>query len=172
MLDPSRRAPRLRGEAAVAKLSDGALRDSLRLLFPAGQTYWGDVAYVAERMLTVDELKSLRRRPAGRRSKAPIAPTRRTSWLFGADDRPRRLRALLARRLVRQGRIGGALPIIRLPRRWSDNPDDAGRTGAVAARTIVAGGRGRPADLALAQRLARRGAVQGRHAHAHARAWS
>ena len=49
---------RLRGELAVVRLSQGEYRDSLRLLFPVAGTYWGDVAYITERVLTVDELKA------------------------------------------------------------------------------------------------------------------
>ena len=49
---------RLRGEVAVMRLSEGEYRDSLQLLFPVAETYWGDVIYIAERVLTVDELKA------------------------------------------------------------------------------------------------------------------
>ena len=49
---------RLRGEVAVMRLSQGEYRDSLQLLFPVAKTYWGDVIYIAERVLTVDELKA------------------------------------------------------------------------------------------------------------------
>ena len=40
------------------RLSEGEYRDSLQLLFPVAETYWGDVIYIAERVLTVDELKA------------------------------------------------------------------------------------------------------------------
>ena len=40
------------------RLSQGEYRDSLQLLFPVAETYWGDVIYIAERVLTVDELKA------------------------------------------------------------------------------------------------------------------
>ena len=49
---------RLRGEVAVMRLSEGEYRNSLQLLFPVAETYWGDVIYIAERVLTVDELKA------------------------------------------------------------------------------------------------------------------
>jgi len=110
---------RLRGEAAVAKLSAGAYEDSLRLLFPAAQTYWGDVAYVAERILTVGELKSFvdglpPADPKPRRTSSDEPPPR---------DRTEDLRALLARRLARQGRIAEALPYYPASLdRWSDDP--------------------------------------------------
>ena len=119
---------RLRGEAAVAKLSAGAYEESLRLLFPAAQTYWGDVAYVAERILTVDELKRfVDGLPPG-----DPKPRHASSDEPPPQDRIEDLRALLARRLARQGRIAEALPYFPATvERWSENP--AERELAVAA---------------------------------------
>lgn len=98
---------RLRGETAVITLSEGKYEDSLRLLFPVASTYWGDVTYVAERVLTVDELKALVDGGLPPVLKLPSDP---------ADDdysvvaNPvEGLRALLARRLVREGRAQEAL---------------------------------------------------------------
>ncbi len=122
---------RLRGEAAVAKLSAGAYEDSLRLLFPAAQTYWGDVAYVAERILTVDELKSFvdglpPADPKPRRASSDEPPPR---------NRTEDLRALLARRLARQGRIAEALPYCPASiDRSSDNPAERQAPLAAEAR--------------------------------------
>ncbi|CAN5601252.1 hypothetical protein BH10PSE6_BH10PSE6_07210 [soil metagenome] len=125
---------RLRGEAAVAKLSAGAYEDSLRLLFPAAQTYWGDVAYVAERILTVDELKSFvdGLPPAGPKPPraAPDEPRPR--------DRIEDLRALLARRLARAGRIAEALPYFPVSaERWSDDPAERQIPLAAEARAYA-----------------------------------
>jgi tetratricopeptide (TPR) repeat protein len=91
---------RLRGEVAVMRLSQGEYRDSLQLLFPVAETYWGDVIYIAERVLTVDELKAF---VDG--LPPPSAPEARS-------DRPdpvANLRALLARRLVRVGQASEAV---------------------------------------------------------------
>ena len=52
------RRPGCAGKLAVMRLSQGEYRDSLQLLFPVAGTYWGDVIYIAERVLTVDELKA------------------------------------------------------------------------------------------------------------------
>jgi cellulose synthase operon protein C len=103
---PSER--RMRGEAAVAELSVGRYQDSLSLLFPAASTYWGDIAYVAERVLSIDELKTfVDGLPA---DKAPqTAPTGDDDFRFN-DDPAASLRALLARRLMREGRHDEALP--------------------------------------------------------------
>jgi tetratricopeptide (TPR) repeat protein len=98
-------AIRLRGEAAIVKVSQGAYQDSLRILFPVAGTYWGDVAYIAERVLTVDELKALV-------DGMPAVDAKRDD--DSADSfvgHPiEQLRALLARRLAREGRLAEAIP--------------------------------------------------------------
>ena len=91
---------RLRGEVAVMRLSEGEYRDSLQLLFPVAETYWGDVIYIAERVLTVDELKAF---VDG--LPPPSAPQARSD----RSDPVANLRALLARRLVRVGRTSEAV---------------------------------------------------------------
>ena len=97
---------RLRGETAVITLSEGRYEDSLRLLFPLARTYWGDVAYIAERVLAIDELKAF----------VDGLPPGSEPQSGRADDdsivtKPvEALRALLARRLVREGRVQEALP--------------------------------------------------------------
>jgi hypothetical protein len=98
---------RLRGETAVITLSEGRYEDSLRLLFPAAGTYWGDVAYVAERILTVDELKALVDAGLPPLAKPPSDPGE-NDLVFAANP-VESLRALLARRLVREGRTQEAL---------------------------------------------------------------
>jgi cellulose synthase operon protein C len=97
---------RLRGELAVVRLSQGEYRDSLRLLFPVAGTYWGDVAYITERVLTVDELKAfIDGLPAPRE----VAPSTDDGFWSSSFSPVANLRALLARRLVRDGRVGEAL---------------------------------------------------------------
>jgi tetratricopeptide (TPR) repeat protein len=97
-------ALRLRGEAAIVKVSQGAYQESLQLLFPVAGSYWGDIAYIAERVLTVDELKAV---VDG--MPAVDAPAKRDSDDF--VTRPiEGLRSLLARRLAREGRLAEAIP--------------------------------------------------------------
>jgi cellulose synthase operon protein C len=113
---------RLRGELAVMRLSQGEYRDSLRLLFPVAGTYWGDVIYVAERVLTIDELKTFV-------DGLPPAPTTPQNQ----DDEVRRssaspvsgLRNLLGRRLVRAGRTAEALAYFpaKQPNGTPEEPD-------------------------------------------------
>ena len=129
---------RLRGELAVMRLSQGEYRDSLRLLFPVAGAYWGDVAYIAERVLTVDELKSfVDGLPATDPAKAAA----------GDDDRSVRmvvnplenLRALLARRLTREGRVGEALAYFpSAPRQPAADPAAQDRPVAEDARDYLA----------------------------------
>lgn len=99
---------RLRGELAVVRLSQGEYRDSLQLLFPVAGTYWGDVAYIAERVLTVDELKSfVDGLPAAGPAKTATEDEERSFRMVANPLES--LRALLARRLTREGRAGEAL---------------------------------------------------------------
>lgn len=48
---------RMRGEYAIFILSQGSFVQALETLWPARQYYWGDVIYLAEAVLTVDEFK-------------------------------------------------------------------------------------------------------------------
>jgi tetratricopeptide (TPR) repeat protein len=99
-------ATRLRGELAVMRLSQGEYRDSLQLLFPVAGTYWGDVIYVAERVLTLDELKTF----VDGLPPAPPAPDKPDYNAWGDRSSPvTGLRSLLGRRLVRAGRTAEAL---------------------------------------------------------------
>lgn len=77
-------APQLHGELAQLRLATRDYADALRLLVHGG--YWEDAAYVAERILTTDELVTF------------IANETRL-----ANTEPR-LQTLLGRRLVRAGR--------------------------------------------------------------------
>jgi hypothetical protein len=97
---------RLRGELAVMRLSQGEYRDSLQLLLPVAGNYWGDVVYVAERVLTVDELRAFVDSLPPPRESATDQDNR--IWSDHFEPVPA-LRALLARRLVRAGRLGEAV---------------------------------------------------------------
>jgi hypothetical protein len=104
----------MRGEAAVAALSNGAYVEALRLLMPAADRYWGDVTYIAERVLTIDELKAfVDGLPV---DDQPMNPELERAWWFeNAHNPTTRLRALLARRLVRSGQVDAALPYFPAP---------------------------------------------------------
>jgi cellulose synthase operon protein C len=99
------------GESGVLALARGEYVAALDHLFDVGDTYWGDVAHIAERVLTVDELKAFvdRRVP-------PVDLTKlngeHVEGLYGSvtDNAATRLRRLTARRLMREGRYEDALP--------------------------------------------------------------
>jgi hypothetical protein len=110
----------LTGEGAVLALARGEYVDALEHLYPVAGTYWGDVAYIAERVLTTDELKHFvdAHLPAPALSQPEsAAATDQTGgyyWLFQADPSVR-LRDLLARRLVRDDRYNEALGYFHQP---------------------------------------------------------
>lgn len=102
-LDESNRSLLL-GESGVLALARSEYVIALEQLNASGPDYWLDTAYVAERVLTVDELKTF--------VDAKVPPTKADSpkhW--GAGD----IRDLLARRLMREGRYQEALPYFKKP---------------------------------------------------------
>jgi len=99
----SRRA-RARGRLGVLLVSAGRFEDALEEFIAAGQ--WSDAAYLAERVLTEDEVRCFVDALAdGHLPEAQACPgSWRTSCTVAED-----LRHLLARRLVRAGRLNEAL---------------------------------------------------------------
>lgn len=85
---------RINAESGVLHLQRGDYLQALQLLLDAGADYWHDAAYVAERVLTISELKAL--------------VDERTQDGIASDDtatltNEQHLRQLLARRLMRDG---------------------------------------------------------------------
>lgn len=139
---------RLRGELAVMRLSQGEYRDSLQLLFPVAGTYWGDVIYIAERVLTADELKTF---VDGLPTDRVIAQPHEDNLWSASFSPVAHLRELLARRLVRDGRLDEALAYFpqALPNGASQQPDGDRATvqDAQAYRSALEASRpGRPFD--------------------------
>ena len=111
------------GENGVLTLSRGEYVDALEQLYPYSPTYWGDVAYIAERVLTVDELKTFvdthedtQFHPAvsvdSQSTPSADSDEPATSEPGDSQNGPGpadQLRDLLARRLVRTGRYQEAL---------------------------------------------------------------
>lgn len=95
---------RVESERGMLALGRGEYLDAMTRLFAGAKEYWPDAAYVAERVLTVDELKGFVDR------NVPATP--KTAAIPG-DALPstplEQLRALLARRLLRVGRDDDAL---------------------------------------------------------------
>ena len=91
----------LRGEASVWDLGRSDFKQAMSVLWPVAKTYWGDVAYLAERVLTTDELKAFVDAHAAK----PEPPPSESYEIDPVDE----LRGLLARRLMRDGRMQEAL---------------------------------------------------------------
>lgn len=113
----------IEGERGVLTLSRGQYVEALNLFYDAAQayntsadrdsgfgvTYYGDMSYVAERVLTVDELKTFVDAHAPATKAVPYSAVKDYTDIPVtpvADT----LRYLLARRLVRDGRIADAMP--------------------------------------------------------------
>ncbi len=115
------------GENGVLTLSRGEYVDALEQLYPYSASYWGDVAYIAERVLTVDELKTFvdthkdtqfhpavsvdsQSTPSSDSDEATASePSEEPSDSEKGPGPADQLRDLLARRLVRAGRYQEAL---------------------------------------------------------------
>ena len=107
--DASEELREIRAETGVLKVSRGEYAQALDLFYGAAlnagsdssawngfEDYWGDAAYLAERVLTIDELRDYVNHHAA---------------AAGADKEQSastRLRSILARRLMREGRRGEA----------------------------------------------------------------
>jgi tetratricopeptide (TPR) repeat protein len=120
------------GENGVLTLSRGEYVDALEQLYPYATSFWGDVAYIAERVLTVDELKTFvdthkdtqfnpaaspdnpSTPPASPDESSASEPSDEATASEPSDSEKGpgpvdQLRDLLARRLVRAGRYQEAL---------------------------------------------------------------
>ncbi len=111
----ARVSDRLRAEPGVVAMARGDFDLALRVLYAAPPTYWGDVAYIAERVLTTDELQGFVQRhaaavpvlpalPRGLEGRPDVALSASNPSPDTGFDRARELRGLLARRLMRDGR--------------------------------------------------------------------
>jgi len=97
---------RIEGERGTLALSRGEYLAAMEHLYNAASLYWPDAAYIAERVLSVDELKSFVDAHAGK----PAAKPANTDGSYGnPTDSAAALRALLARRLLRAERYDDAL---------------------------------------------------------------
>ncbi len=101
---------RIVGEQGVVALARSDYLAALEILYPAARTYWGDVAYLAERVLTLDELKRFvdADHPPFPGVKSSDGEDDQEGYVL-AKDPAQSLRYLLARRLMRAGRGEEAL---------------------------------------------------------------
>ncbi len=96
---------RIEAERGVLALGRGEYLDAMARLYAGAKEHWPDAAYVAERVLTVGELKDFvaKNAPVAAKQVATSPGDSLTS------TPPEQLRALLARRLLRVGRDDEAL---------------------------------------------------------------
>lgn len=99
---------RVDGERAVLALNRGDYVEALRLLHGAGD-YWADAAYVAERVLSLDELKTF----VDAEVPEPAIEPKPDEYGYVASPPNRLLRQLLGRRLMREGRYPDAIGYFR-----------------------------------------------------------
>lgn len=106
---------RVQAERGILAIGRSDYREAMALFHAAGEVYWSDTARLAERVLTLDELKAF---VDGLGPVQPLPPPeRKISEWDGSEyvEAPavplqHRLRDLLARRLVRAGQADIALP--------------------------------------------------------------
>jgi hypothetical protein len=95
---------RVEGERGTLALSRGEYATAMEHLYNAASEYWPDAAYVAERVLTVDELKTFVETHV-----AKVAAKPAENGGYGIPVAPSALRNLLGRRLLRADRYDEAL---------------------------------------------------------------
>jgi hypothetical protein len=140
--------PRASGELGFLRLAQGQFQESLLALLRGG--YWTDAAYVAERVLTPDELKNLVDRRYGPELAAKYKAEEESDLYAGlvepSEERiAYRIRYLLGRRLARSGLYSEATPYLPAPARehLRDFADalaagrEAGRSGDERARRLL-----------------------------------
>src|SRR5262249_49470591 len=85
---------RVEGEAGTLALARNEYVDALEHLYAASPTYWMDAAFVAERVLTVDELAAF----VAKHASSPIKAMQPDDPTLESSRRASFLRALVARR--------------------------------------------------------------------------
>ncbi len=121
---------RIEGEAAILALQRGSYVEAFAQLYRSGDLYWEDAAAVAERVLTVPELQDY----VDRHVPATPPSTANAAQEYWERTPALKLRELLARRLMRDGRYDAALPYFAQPelREAARRYRDARQQGASA----------------------------------------
>jgi len=131
-VNPASSYCRVEGETGTLALARDEYVEALEHLYAASPTYWMDAAFVAERVLTLDDLASF----VARHASTPIAPAQPDTPVEESVRRAGFLRALLARRLLRADRYDEAIGYFddaELKKKASDY--------AAARRAALSGGR-------------------------------
>lgn len=109
---------RVQAEQAILSLNQGDYLEAFDQLWQANQYYWQDAADIAERVLTVDELQQYVDRQIHAPDDQSLAD-RNQDGKINEDDsyyplpNNQRMRELLGRRLLRDGRYDGAAAYFR-----------------------------------------------------------
>lgn len=105
---------RVAGEQAILALNRGDYLQAMELMYRGKENYWADVADIAERVLTVDELKGFvdKHVPA---PTTPLKPVKPDEYNGERITQEVQLRELLARRMMRTGRYQEALNYFAIP---------------------------------------------------------
>lgn len=91
---------RVEGESALLALDRGDYVQAFELLYRSGEIYWHDAATVAERVLTLDELKQF----VDTQVPAPPPTPKQPDAYYETLPIAAQVRELLGRRLLREGR--------------------------------------------------------------------
>ena len=105
---------RVAGEQAILALNRGDYLQAMELMFRGKENYWADVADIAERVLTIDELKGFvdKHAPAPTTPLKPVKPDEYNGQPITPEVQ---LRELLARRMMRAGRYQEAVNYFAIP---------------------------------------------------------
>ncbi|VEI62346.1 Uncharacterised protein [Serratia fonticola] len=105
---------RVAGEQAILALNRGDYLQAMNLMYRGKENYWADVADIAERVLTVDELKGFvdKHAPA---PTTPLKPVKPDEYNGERITQEVQLRELLARRMMRAGRYEEAVNYFAIP---------------------------------------------------------
>ncbi len=116
---------RVAGEQAILALSRGDYLQAMDLLYRGKDLYWSDVADVAERVLTLDELKGFVDKNAPPAA-TPLKPETEGEYTGQQLTTATQLREILARRLIRAGRYQEAIHYFEIPnyREWAQQYAD------------------------------------------------
>ncbi|MBW7981745.1 hypothetical protein [Enterobacillus tribolii] len=105
---------RVSGEQAILALNRGEYVQAMTLLYRGKDIYWQDVADIAERVLTLDELRQFVDKNAPPPA-TPLKPRAGEQYDWQPLTPDLQLRELLARRLMRVGRYEDALRYFDIP---------------------------------------------------------
>lgn len=105
---------RVAGEQAILALNRGDYLQAMDLMYRGKENYWADVADIAERVLTIDELKGFvdKHAPA---PTTPLKPVKPDEYNGERITQEVQLRELLARRMMRAGRYQEAVNYFAIP---------------------------------------------------------